>query len=163
MKKGLVMVLMFAVVAMFSLMMIGGAHADDVVAGYLPDTQIYPDMLNGKPDCQTAYNNYLTTLHPLQSCLDLADAQTSLKVQEALLDELKSAGKCPKCKKQIADVEENISAYQEQVKVFQDDCPNLNKRASLSSKLDGLEKQVCKSCSGKWPGNAAPDNPNPCK
>lgn len=132
----------------------------DGVAGYVQDTEAFPDMLHTVPDCADVYSEYVTLAHSLQACQHLDDAKEALALQQSFAKQLGELKKCKGCKAKVEQAQEAAMTYNDEIDVYGKQCPaNRNKAAAdYGQKV----KEVCKKCKNKWPGLVGPTDKTPC-
>jgi len=143
------------VLTVFTVFMFFAATAtaqEDVVVGPISENEYFPDMMKKKPDCNTAYNEYLVMAKPLKACQDLYDAKVHLAAEDAVAKNL-SGIKTRKAEKLRVQAMEATGAYREQVRIFKSHCPPMSQQVKLRKKLHKKHKAVCSSCHKKWPGS----------
>ena len=131
--------------------------------GPIEEEDIFPDMMKKAPDCGAAYNDFMTVAAPLKACDDLEDVKDDIDAKQQLIKDLQSMKGCKECKKKVAEAQESLSALNEQANVLTPKCPGKKEQYSLVQQLPAKHKQVCKSCSNKWPGKLGPYGVSPCK
>lgn len=137
-----------------------GAQARTIA--YLEDTENFPNMIVDHSDCKNAYREYLEMSHQLHACDLLAHAQTEYAVQKELADEMKNVGG-KKASKAMVQADEAAAAYQEQIKIYDAQCPSKSQQRKIAKKLPKLARDVCMNCKNKWPGGVGPHTGIPCK
>jgi len=154
-KGGIVMVFGLAVI-LFAF------RAQGRVVGTLSSDEYFPEMMEKKPYCGTAYNEFVATARPLKACADLEDAKANLEVQNALIYELSGMKRCRECDQKVAAAREARAGYQEQVRIYSKECPEIQKQQKLIKKVNEKSETVCKKCRGKWPGQIGLYGVKPC-
>ncbi len=152
----------FAVVLM-AVLWFGTTNARAESVGYLEDTENFPNMLETKPTCSQAYDKFLSTAQPLNACRHLVDAKANLDAQQKVKDQMGSMKNCKSCTKMMVQADEAASAFSEQVKMYQAQCPDNKTQTVLLEKLPKQTKDVCNSCDNKWPGKIGPKTEGLCK
>lgn len=157
MKRTIAVVAFAALIAVFST----AAHAR--VIGYTEDTDNFPNMLKKHETCSQAYDNFLAVARPLNACHHLEEARVNLDAQKQIKNDIKGMKNCRECTKVRVHADEAIAAFQEQIKLFDAECPSRKEQRKLTKKLPGSTKEVCSSCKNRWPGTLGPTQSNPCR
>lgn len=133
------------------------------VIGYTVDTENFPNMLETEETCSQAYGDFLSVAHPLNACRHLEQAKVNLAAQQKMKQQMGTMKKCKDCTKMMVQADEAAAAYQEQIKMYQGQCPNDKEQAKLMEKLPKETKKVCSACKNKWPGTLGTGTSSPCK
>lgn len=151
------------VVAAFAMTAFVAASARADVIGYTQDTENFPNMLQTHETCSQAYGDFMTVAQPLNACRHLKEAQINLEAQQKIKQQMGAMKNCKDCTKMMVQADEAAAAYQEQIKLYQAQCPNAKQQSKLMDKLPKEAKKVCSACDNKWPGTLGTGMQSPCK
>jgi hypothetical protein len=154
-----------ALVAAFFCMLLAftASTARAEVIGYTEDTENFPNMLETEETCSQAYGDFLSVAQPLNACRHLNQAKANLAAQQKIKQQMGTMKNCKDCAKMMVQTDEAAAAYQEQIKLYQGQCPGASDQAKLMEKLPKETKKVCSACKNKWPGTLGPGMSSPCK